>query len=567
MQEAITLDGVTQVWVAAGEYQPASDQSFIMKEGVKIYGGFPSTGTPDFMGRNWESYTTILRGNGSVVIKNDQNGLSEQAVLDGFTITGGQNNNQGGGIYNKHVSPTFSNLIIEKNEAQVDGGGVYNEGGGAKFIQVIIRENHAKTSGGGMFNNKSSTAILNNVSFIANTAEIDGGGMYNWDGAMPILEDVIFKQNSVQISGGGMFNNNANPILDRVLFIGNKAGFDGGGIYNWKGSSPTLTNTVITGNTAESHGGGIQNNGSSPKLIHLTISGNTAHYGGGISNEGNGSTTLLIGSIVWGNSPKESNISNREGGNFSTQSAFNLIEGTGFEDIQIVGDFSGLEAADLFENHILASVGNPVIAGDYRLSTGSPAINAGSNLNFWESILPFFPMPTDLDDERWGKDLDGNNRVRGGIVDLGAYESSDENIVAVSGTATVTVNHGTEWNEIIIPEAHEVTLTLSDGRTLQAELDLDPLSWIWVSGGSGSGYNPVEAGTYIFQIPLILPDRSSGDSYTNVDQFKAELHVTVSKDEPQITLDWNGEVIDPVVGISLPFQINWIIIRQSYQYR
>src|SRR5690554_4014219 len=82
LQEAITLDGVTQVWVAAEEYQPASDQSFIMKEGVKIYGGFPSTRTPDFMGRNWESYTTILRGNGSVVIKNDQNGLSEQAVLD-----------------------------------------------------------------------------------------------------------------------------------------------------------------------------------------------------------------------------------------------------------------------------------------------------------------------------------------------------------------------------------------------------------------------------------------------------------------------------------------------------
>src|SRR5688572_2394105 len=52
-----------EVWVAAGEYQPASGQSFSMKEGVKIYGGFAATGAPLMAERNWSAYITILKGN------------------------------------------------------------------------------------------------------------------------------------------------------------------------------------------------------------------------------------------------------------------------------------------------------------------------------------------------------------------------------------------------------------------------------------------------------------------------------------------------------------------------
>src|SRR5690606_27911726 len=103
-----------EVWVAAGEYQPASKQSFSMKEGVKIYGGFPATANSGMDDRDWEENETILRGNGNSVIINNDNGLTEAAVLDGFTITGG-NASKGGGINNTGVSPTFRNLTIVGN--------------------------------------------------------------------------------------------------------------------------------------------------------------------------------------------------------------------------------------------------------------------------------------------------------------------------------------------------------------------------------------------------------------------------------------------------------------------
>ena len=62
--------------------------------------------------------------------------------------------------------------------------------------------------------------------------------------------------------------------------------------------------------------------------------------------------------------------------------------------------------------------------GDYRLKSGSPAINAGAN------AYPGLVVPT-------GKDLDGNPRVVGSAIDLGAYEYQD----AVFDLAIDPANH------------------------------------------------------------------------------------------------------------------------------
>src|SRR5690606_7604304 len=102
LQAMITASALgDEVWVAAGEYQRNSGQSFSMKEGVKIYGGFPATGNPDLDDRDWGTYETILKGNGNSVVWNDDNGLTATAVLDGFTVTGGSASTRGG-IYNQH---------------------------------------------------------------------------------------------------------------------------------------------------------------------------------------------------------------------------------------------------------------------------------------------------------------------------------------------------------------------------------------------------------------------------------------------------------------------------------
>ncbi|MCO6495578.1 MAG: hypothetical protein J5I91_07870 [Bacteroidetes bacterium] len=109
------------IWVAAGTYQPDSGKFYFMKEGVKIYGGFSGNET-QLNQRNWILNITTLKGNGNSVIRNDSNGLTANAVLDGFVITNAYSTNNGGGIYNKYASPTMINLIVHNNYGSHGGG-------------------------------------------------------------------------------------------------------------------------------------------------------------------------------------------------------------------------------------------------------------------------------------------------------------------------------------------------------------------------------------------------------------------------------------------------------------
>ncbi|RZL06044.1 MAG: hypothetical protein EOO89_24970, partial [Pedobacter sp.] len=59
-----------QVWVAKGNYKPTqnltgsvdADKSFILRNGVKIYGGFAGNNTDNLTNRNFVTNETILSG-------------------------------------------------------------------------------------------------------------------------------------------------------------------------------------------------------------------------------------------------------------------------------------------------------------------------------------------------------------------------------------------------------------------------------------------------------------------------------------------------------------------------
>jgi hypothetical protein len=74
------------------------------------------------------------------------------------------------------------------------------------------------------------------------------------------------------------------------------------------------------------------------------------------------------------------------------------------------------------------AAGSPKTGGNYRLNSGSPAINAGDNSRYPASasaISPLLPpMDTALEaaiEAALPKDLGGSNRKQGAI-DMGAYE-------------------------------------------------------------------------------------------------------------------------------------------------
>ncbi|HZK09352.1 MAG TPA: BspA family leucine-rich repeat surface protein [Bacteroidales bacterium] len=240
LQAMINSAGVEQVWVAKGTYQPAVNGSFVMKNDVAIYGGFDDTGNPGMADRNWKTYATILQGNGNSVIKNTFSGnpLLASAVLDGFTITGG-NSYSGGGIYNYEASPTLTNLNITGNSVNTDGGGIYNYHSTPRLTYVILSGNYASYDGGGIFNYGHSPSILTNV---------------------------ILKGNTAGDNGGGMFNSSSAPTLTNVSVIGNTAN-QGGGLANIYLSNASLTNSIVWDNTANSVNGVFNEGGGSSSTI------------------------------------------------------------------------------------------------------------------------------------------------------------------------------------------------------------------------------------------------------------------------------------------------------------
>lgn len=164
------------VFVAKGTYQrQLTPFYFSMKEGVKIYGSFQ--GTESSLTQRTVSSpadSSILRGNNDCVIYNYGNGLTNAAVLDGFTITGGYSFNRTGGIYNVNVSPTLNNLVIIGNSTTQKGAGIANASGAPIISNVKILKNSTTVQGGGIYNYLSN-AIITNTIISGNT----GGGVYN----------------------------------------------------------------------------------------------------------------------------------------------------------------------------------------------------------------------------------------------------------------------------------------------------------------------------------------------------------------------------------------------------
>ncbi len=245
---AVSVSG-DEIWVAKGIYYPYSPNfhgdtpsrfvSFQMKNGVSIYGGFAGDETAVEQ-RDIHINETILSGDLGVIDDNSDNSyhvfynsgeinLDSTAVLDGFTVTGGNADisdfpiDSGGGMYNYYSSPTVNNCTFIGNEALASGGGMYNG---------------------------ASSPTLNNCVFIGNTAS-GGGGIYNFVSS-PVLNNCTFSGNSAS-SGGGMYNINGDTaIVDPFT---------------------TLNNCIMWGNTALDGAGEIYNEYITPVISYSDIQG------------------------------------------------------------------------------------------------------------------------------------------------------------------------------------------------------------------------------------------------------------------------------------------------------
>lgn len=283
--------GVSEVWAAEGRYNETRSDgngALVLHENVRCYGGFAGTESARD-DRDWTSHATIIDGTSArtgsaayhVVVG------ANNAVLDGFTITGGLANNgnlsrdRGAGLYNSGVSPTIAHCTFSGNTALYAGGAIFNTGGAAPALHAcVFNGNSAQASyttqglGGAIYNDASSPAIVNCV-FIGNTAKAS------------LLADGY---------GGAVYNKNAAPVIMNCSFTSNRtygalfSNGSGGAVYS-NGGSPVLTNSVLWGDSPNEMG---TQNSASPVVTYCDVQG-------GYSGTGNKNTDPKYTSASSGN--------------------------------------------------------------------------------------------------------------------------------------------------------------------------------------------------------------------------------------------------------------------------
>jgi hypothetical protein len=218
--------------------------------------------------------------------------------------------------------------------------------------------NSAQTGGG------ASEAALSNCTLAGNSASYDGGGTYN-----STLTDCALSGNSARYGGGANYCTLNNCVLTANSATGDVGGGGGGA------SGGVLNNCTLRGNSAYLEGGGSW----ASTLNNCILTGNSASSGGGAS------FGTLNNCIVYYNTAPHPSF-NYFSSTFSYSCTFWPPSGIG-----------NISKAPAFMDTNGWS--------DLRLQSNSPCINARTN----------FYAPA-------GPDLDGNPRIVGGTVDMGAYE-------------------------------------------------------------------------------------------------------------------------------------------------
>ncbi len=398
--------------------------------------------------------------------------------IGGLVVTGG-NAEVGGGIYciksNTYLrnnTVTLDHCSIVQNSAIRSAGGV-SSSGIMNFYHCDIAENavtgdragNSGSYGGGIYN--SGTMSLNDSSVVNNTVTATsgigyssgahGGGIFSVDN-LTLIRSRVHANKAESLTerggagGGGISTAAASSILTMIdseisenqVIANNKDYYANGGGISYCGVA-TLTNCKITGNSVTLNvpggtgwvtGGGIDCADSDRlEMTNCEVSGNSllGHdaRGAGVGVYIKSADKIFLSNctIVDNTAISTDETGSTQGGGIYIRSYLDRYQCTirnsiiANNEADLGADVHGLGKG--LNNLIVDPIGctwvdddnnlygvDPAFVdsarGNYHLAEGSPAIDAGSNSHVTTTV-----------------DLDGNPRIQGGTVDIGAYESPE----------------------------------------------------------------------------------------------------------------------------------------------
>jgi parallel beta-helix repeat protein len=500
---AWAFPNIQKIYVAKGTYSPQSlpylmetnqtgtaivstnnrDKTFHIRQGLEVYGGYPTGGGTQNIAAN----KSILDGKGVGGILADSayhvvlidssaywSVANDTTKLVGFTVRNGNanaynslilngnfytNSYEGAGIYIGQGINILKDNTIENNTALYKGGGVSLRYGNYIFTNNLVRNNKA-LAGGGVFCDRLTASFKNNI-FYQNA----------------IINDFYYFEDFETISGGGMTCYKSKSLIANNLFAENSSSKLGGGLalvycFDTIQNNTFYKNKIDIFENNVSTGGGL-----------LTVGGNARFY--------DPNYVSLKNNIFWKNMIVDDTTAKHSDAYLAVEDG--TIENNIFQldslnannefNYAIVGEDDEEQQAPfpvppfannkyqknpkfLNENNLLGTDNQFRTNDDGLQLTGcTPAINSGLSLNSLENT-----------------DITGSPRIVYNKTDIGAYEYAGTTGCTIMSIASGRWESVNTWNigripfqkdNVILDNNHTVNITTNaaTAKTLEYRLN------------------------------------------------------------------------------------------------
>lgn len=454
-----------EIWVAQGVYK----EFVVLKNGVALYGGFNGTETHRDQ-RNFTWNTTTIFGDGGtntnnvVIIENATNTLTR---LDGFNI---EKNplTVGSAIYTTNASPWIANNRIVGLKRFREGP-ISCYVGGPVISNNIIADN-------GYF---TLLPVLDEINS-------DAGAIACRDADATIVHNLIVGNRATTV--GGIYYFCGTPHIEGNTIAGNIGKWLTGGIDIWGASSAMVFNNKIIGNAV----GDFHLAGSAAALSCIastnTLIANNLIQGNVLGRYLTSTTILTAGLLlkqnVGGQVIHNTIVQNRGGVEGAIHSVSNQITVANNIVTFNSSGISGTADLSLFNNCVYGNGTNdyvnvPNMTGIQGNISADPMLSGDARFPGWHLLVdsPCRAQGNSTFVQTNWTDLDGEERLMDGLVDIGAdafHGTTPEFTPAICRVTTTgdDRNDGTTWEKSM--------------RTVQAALDRAAVTGgeVWVAEGT-----------------------------------------------------------------------------------